>query len=72
MPLKPTGIGYDDDLSVTRAKPASTPGVGSKYRDPIRGRQPDSFFAVGDQYGQDISAKLDRDAAKRRNGANGR
>lgn len=69
MPLKPTGIGYEDDLSVTRAKPVSTPTT--KYRDPIRGRQPDSFYSIGGS-AQDISGKLAKEANKRRNGSGGR
>jgi hypothetical protein len=73
MPLKGPNFGYgDNDGAVTRAKPVHTPGVGTKYKDPIRGRQPDQFFAVGDQFGQDIGAKLDREANRRKNGAGGR
>jgi hypothetical protein len=51
------------------------------HRDPVSGaRKPDEYFTVGGKpnpsgygtTGDDISAKLDRDAAKRKNGANGR
>jgi hypothetical protein len=70
MPLKPSGqndFGYNDSLNVTRAPPVRTPGAGQRYKDPIRGAQPDEFFAVGGS-AQDISSKLSREASKRRNG----
>ena len=67
MPLRGPRSPFDDDLSVTRAKPVRTPGVGTKYRDPIRGKQPDEFFAIGDHRGQDISSKIDR-ASRTRGG----
>jgi len=61
---------YDDRMVITRAKGVQTPGVdGSKYKDPIRGRQPDSFFSVGGKT-QDISSKVDR--WSRNNGRSGR
>ena len=57
MALRGSNFGFDDDSAPTRAKPVNTPTV--KYKDPVRGRQPDSFFALGDK-GQDISAKVER------------
>ena len=67
MALKGPNFGYgDNDGALTRAKPVRTPGVGSKYKDPILGRQPDEFFANGSRYGNDISAKIER--AGRNNG----
>jgi hypothetical protein len=65
MPLR--GPTNDDDLTVTRGKPVNTPGVGTKYRDPISGaRKPDEFFSIGDHKGRDISGLIDR--ASRNNG----
>jgi hypothetical protein len=71
MALK--GPTNDDDSRVTRGKVVSTPGVGQKYRDPISGKQPDDYFAIGGKpnrsgygyTGEDISAKIDRESRRR-------
>ena len=64
MPLRSPNSIYDSDDRVTRAAPVRTPGVGSKYRDPISGaRRPDEFFSHGGQ-GQSIANKLERESRR--------
>lgn len=64
MPLKGPSPTDDADFKPSRGASVTTPGVGKRYADPIRGKQSDDFFAIGGS-GQDISAKLDRDARRR-------
>jgi hypothetical protein len=57
MPLK------NPDIDTGRnEKPSRSDGMRApaSFKDPIRGKQPDSFFTVGGS--QDISAKIDRAA----------